>query len=61
MFRAAFASLHDPASRAYYNRKRDQNKKHNAAIICLAPRRCDVLFAMLHKGTLYETRTTSAA
>ncbi len=61
MFRAAFASLHDPASRAYYDRKRDQHKKHNAAIICLARRRCDVLYAMLRDGTPYQTRTASAA
>lgn len=61
MFRAAFASLHDPASRTYYDRKRDQHKKHNAAIICLARRRCDVLFAMLRNGTLYESKTPAAA
>ena len=61
MFRAAFASLHDPASRTYYDRKRGQHKKHNAAIICLARRRCDVLFAMLRDGTPYQTRPASAA
>jgi transposase len=44
MFQAAFASLSDPASRTYYDRKRAEHKKHNAAIICLARRRCDVLY-----------------
>lgn len=61
MFQAAFAALSDPASRAYYDRKRAQHKKHNAAIICLARRRCDVLYAMLRNGTLYQTPTRAAA
>ena len=39
MFLAAFAALSDPVSRAYYDRKRAQKKKHNAALICLARRR----------------------
>lgn len=29
-------TLHDPASRAYYDRKRAEGKKHNGALICLA-------------------------
>ena len=61
MFLSAFAALHDPASRAYYDRKRTQGKKHNAALICLARRRCDVLYAMLRDGTLYENRQPAAA
>lgn len=61
MFLAAFAALHDPTSRAYYDRKRAQGKKHNAALICLARRRCDVLYAMLRDRTLYQSRTPSAA
>jgi transposase len=63
-FLAAFAALHDPASRTYYDRKRAQGKKHNAALICLARRRCDVLFAMLRNKTYYrhpEPTTTQAA
>src|SRR5690625_6404757 len=54
MFRAAFASLADPDSRAYYDRKRAQGKRHNAAILCLARRRSDVLYAMLRDGTHYQ-------
>lgn len=61
MFQAAFASLNDPASRTYYDRKRTQKKKHNAAIICLARRRCDVLYAMLRDGTLYGNQPAKAA
>ena len=41
--RAAHAALHDPDSRVYYDRKRAQGKKHNAALICLARRRTDVI------------------
>lgn len=61
MFLAAFAALHNPASRAYYDRKRAEGEKHNAALICLARRRCDVVHAMLRNGTLYEPRNRSAA
>lgn len=60
-FLAAFAALHDPTSRTYYDRKRAEGKKHNAALICLARRRCDVLHAMLRTATLYETRPDRAA
>lgn len=60
-FLSAFAALHDPVSRAYYDRKRAEGKKHNAALICLARRRCDVLFAMLRHGTLYQAPTPAAA
>ncbi len=36
MFLAAFASLRAPESKAFYDRKRAEGKKHNAAVICLA-------------------------
>lgn len=52
-FLAAFAALRDPASRAYYDRKRAEGKKHNAALICLARRRCDVLYAMIRDKKPY--------
>lgn len=48
LFRSAWvASCHDPISIAYYQRKRAEGKKHNAAIMCLARRRCDVLYSMI--------------
>jgi|SRR5690625_752166 len=57
LFRSAWvASNCDPESAAYYQRKRAQGKKHNAAIICLARRRCDVIHAMLKNGTYYQPR-----
>ncbi|TWH73929.1 transposase IS116/IS110/IS902 family protein [Modestobacter roseus] len=61
LFLSAFAALADPTSRAYYDRKRAAGKRHNAALICLARRRVDVLFAMLREGTLYETRSARPA
>src|SRR5664279_6251031 len=54
LFLSAFASLSDPTSRAYYDRKRAEGKRHNAAVICLARRRVDVLFAMLRDGVTYQ-------
>jgi len=60
LFLAAFASLSDPDSRAFYDRKRAEGKKHNAAIICLARRRCDVILAMLRTGEPYLTSTQLA-
>ncbi|MDO5094372.1 MAG: IS110 family transposase [Propionibacteriaceae bacterium] len=55
LFLSAFAALKDPTSRAYYQRKRDQGKKHNAALICLSRRRCDVLFAMIKNQEPYRS------
>ncbi|SFD64631.1 IS110 family transposase [Streptomyces aidingensis] len=58
---SAFAALREPASRAYYDKKRAEGKHHVAALTCLARRRIDVLFAMLRDGTLYQPPATSAA
>ena len=56
-FLSAFAALADPASRTYYDRKRAEGKKHNAALICVARRRVDALHAMLRTRTPYQPRT----
>jgi len=53
MFLSAFAALRDPVSKDYYARKISHGKRHNQALIALARRRCDVLFAMLRDGTFY--------
>ncbi|MFB7493397.1 IS110 family transposase [Streptomyces sp. NPDC056161] len=55
-FLSAFAALTDPASRAYYDKKIKQGKHHTQALLCLARRRADVLFAMLRDGTFYESQ-----
>jgi transposase len=61
LFLFMFAALADPTSPDYYDRKRAAGKRHNAALICLARRRVDVLFAMLRERTLHETRPARAA
>ena len=61
MFLSAFAALRDPESRAYYDRKIAQGKRHNQALIALARRRSDVLYAMLRDGTLYQPRPAEPA
>lgn len=53
-YSAWVASNHDPISKAYYDHKRTEGKRHNAAVICLARRRCNVIFAMLRDGTYYQ-------
>ncbi|GHB55649.1 hypothetical protein GCM10010347_27030 [Streptomyces cirratus] len=60
-FLSAFADLADPASRTYYyDKKFARGKHHTQALLCLARRRADVLFAMLRDGTFYEPRPTAA-
>ena len=55
MVLSAFASLRsDPVSRAYYQRKRDQGKRHNQAVLALAHRRILTLHAMIRNGALYD-------
>jgi transposase len=62
LFMSAFTSLRaDPTSRAYYDRKRAEGKRHNAALICLARRKTDVLFAMLRDHKHYTPSIPIAA
>ena len=62
LFMAAFTSLRaDPTSRAYYDRKRAEGKKHNAALICLARRKTDVLYAMIRDHHPYTPSLPTAA
>lgn len=61
LYLSAFASLKDPTSRAYYDRKRRENKSHQHALMALARRRCDVLYAMLRDGTVYDPDHATAA
>jgi len=56
MFLAAFvATQHDPNARAYYQRRRAEGKKHDAAVICVARRRCDLILAILQTATPYDS------
>ncbi len=61
LFLSAFASLGDPTSRAYYDRKRAEGKRHNAALICLARRRVDVLYAMIRDRKPYQPQAPNPA
>ncbi len=57
---SAFASLRScPESRAFYDRKRAEGKKHIQALIALARRRVNVLWAMLRDGTTFEARSVA--
>ena len=59
MFLAAFvATQHAPNAKAYYQRKRNEGKNHNAAVICVARRRCDLIHAMLTTRTAYDPHRT---
>ena len=52
---AALSSLkNSPASRIYYDRKRGEGKSHKQALIALARRRINVLWAMLRDHTAYQ-------
>lgn len=55
-----FASLRSPDSKALYDRKRAEGKRHNAATIYLARCRCNVILAMLRTGESYRAGTNTA-
>jgi transposase len=44
----------DPASRDYYQRKRDQGKRPIPATICLARRRTNVLYALIRDNRIWQ-------
>lgn len=54
LFQSAFASLSHPPSRTYYERKISGGKRYNQAPLGLARRRCDVLYAVIRNGALYQ-------
>jgi transposase len=59
-YQSAFASLRSaPQSRAFYDRKRAEGKRHTQALIALARRRVNVLWAMLRDGTAFEPRSAA--
>lgn len=61
MFLSAFAALHDPRSRAYYDRQRARGKTHTQALLRLARQRINLIYAMLRDGTFYEHPTQPQA
>ncbi|HZY58094.1 MAG TPA: IS110 family transposase, partial [Rubrobacteraceae bacterium] len=59
-YQSAFASLRaSPESKAFYERKRAEGKRHTQALIALARRRVNVLWAMLRDGTTFEARSAA--
>jgi transposase len=58
---AQIATRTDPASRTYYDRKRTEGKTHTQAVLALARRRLNVLWAMLRDHAVYQPATTTAA
>ena len=59
-YQSAFSSLRSaPESRVFYDRKRAEGKRHTQALIALARRRVNVLWAMLRDGTTFETRSAA--
>ena len=61
-YRSAFScTVHHAPSRAYYLRKRAEGKPHHRAVIALARRRVNVLWAMLRDGKLYQEPILDAA
>ena len=54
---AQIAIRTDPASRTYYDRKRAEGKHHTQAVLALARRRLNVLWAMLRDHAAYQPAT----
>jgi transposase len=60
-YQSAFCSLHNPASRAFYDRKRAEGKRHHQAVIALARRRVNVLHAILRDRRPFEIKLAKTA
>ncbi|MER6121933.1 IS110 family transposase [Streptomyces sp. NPDC001795] len=61
---AQVAATHCPESKAFYQRKRDEGKTHKQAVLALARRRLNVLWALIRDHRTFETvapRPTSMA
>jgi transposase len=58
---SAFCSLRHPDSRALYDRKRREGKRHHRAVIALARRRINVLWAMLNNRHAFQPNFKLAA
>ena len=60
-YQSAFASLRTPESKAFYDRKRREGKRHHQALLALARRRVDVLWAILRDRRPFTPRTHEGA
>jgi transposase len=60
IYQSAFSRLRSaPESGAFYDRKRAEGKRHTQALIALARRRVNVLWAMLRDGSTFESRSAA--
>src|SRR4051812_3049775 len=58
LYQSAFSSLRASAeSRTFYERKRAEGKRHTQALIALARRRVNVVWAMLRDGTTFVAQS----
>jgi transposase len=51
------ATWHCPVSKAFYDRKRAEGKSHKQAVLALARRRLNVLWALIRDGRTFEIST----
>lgn len=58
-YQSAFSSLAHPQSKAFYARKRQEGKRHHQAVIALARRRVNVLWAMLQNRQPFSPHPSS--
>lgn len=60
-YQSAFCSLAHDDSRAFYDRKRREGKRHHQAVLALARRRVNVLWAIVHSRKPFQTGFKTAA
>jgi transposase len=60
-YQSAFCSLTHPISRAFYDRKRAEGKRHHQAVLALARRRVNVLHAILRDRRPFEITLAKTA
>lgn len=60
-YQSAFTSLASPDSRAFYDRKRAEGKRHHQAVIALARRRVNVLYAIVATRTPFRSSFKESA
>ncbi|GAA0346942.1 IS110 family transposase [Streptomyces blastmyceticus] len=58
---ALFSIRSDPNSRQFYDRKRAEGKRHIQAVLALARRRVNVIWALIRDGRCYQVTPPAAA
>jgi hypothetical protein len=51
---ALISTQYSPDSRRFYDRERTEGKRHTQAVLALARRRVNVLWALLRDGRTYQ-------